>query len=353
MSGLLKLIDELLAVLERGLPCVVCSIAATRGSTPQKPGAMMLVFADGSQAGTLGGGCVESEVKKRALLLLTENASNAQVFSFQLDNDYGWDDGLICGGQMTVVVDRLTPQHRAYFCTFRDQLASGQSFVENIAVEDRPDVIAGSRAIADESGLRINGLGSDFSCQVPEKRGKPCLRNQIAIIPTRARITLLIAGAGHVGQAVAKLAAELDFDVWVVDDRDSFANASRFPHANRVIVGDIGRSLQELRREINPATYCLIVTRGHDHDEEALYQVIDTPAGYIGMIGSKRKVRLIMDDLRVKGISDANINRVRAPIGIDIGSQTVPEISVSICAELVAYRNLGAMPNALSFKDRI
>src|SRR5580692_5419775 len=102
-----ELLAQLNATLDRGLPCVFCAVVATRGSTPQKAGAAMLVFPDGTQAGTLGGGCVEAEVKRRVLHDLA-TASEPAVFSFLLDDDYGWDDGLICGGRMTVLADPLT-----------------------------------------------------------------------------------------------------------------------------------------------------------------------------------------------------------------------------------------------------
>src|SRR5437764_7614415 len=101
-----NLLAELTRALEAGRPCVYCSVVETRGSTPQKAGAAMLVFPDGTQAGTLGGGCVEAEVKRRALQSLT-SAGRTEVFTFNLDDDYGWDDGLICGGRMTVLAHPL------------------------------------------------------------------------------------------------------------------------------------------------------------------------------------------------------------------------------------------------------
>jgi xanthine dehydrogenase accessory factor len=176
---------------------------------------------------------------------------------------------------------------------------------------------------------------------LPDECPRPSVVEGFALLPTPPRVTLLIVGGGHVGQAVGKLAAECGFDVWVLDDREAFANAERFPHARRRLVGDIGQTLKTLQAEVTRHTYALIVTRGHNHDEEALYHLATTPAGYVGMIGSKRKVKLIFDDLRAKGISDEALARVRAPVGLSIGSQTVPEIAVSIVAELVARRNLG------------
>src|SRR5262245_30310507 len=100
-----ELLRELTELIEQGRECVWCSVVETRGSTPQKPGAAMLVFPDGSQVGTLGGGCVEAEVRQRALQALAEDGARPEVFTFQLDADYGWDDGLICGGRMTILAD--------------------------------------------------------------------------------------------------------------------------------------------------------------------------------------------------------------------------------------------------------
>src|SRR5512145_956386 len=100
-----ELLSELNQALAQGRPCVYCSVVETRGSTPQKAGAAMLVFPDGSQRGTLGGGCVEAEVKQRALRVLSDEASRPEVLTFSLDDNYGWDDGLICGGRMSILAD--------------------------------------------------------------------------------------------------------------------------------------------------------------------------------------------------------------------------------------------------------
>src|SRR6516162_2730414 len=96
-----ELLADLTAVLDQGRDCVYCAVVETRGSTPQKAGAAMLVFPDGSQRGTLGGGCVEAEVKQRALRVLQAEGGQPEVLTFNLDDNYGWDDGLICGGRMT------------------------------------------------------------------------------------------------------------------------------------------------------------------------------------------------------------------------------------------------------------
>ena len=146
-------------------------------------------------------------------------------------------------------------------------------------------------------------------------------------------------GAGHVGQAVAHLAAQAEFDVWVVDDRNQYANHTRFPAAQRILVGPVEDVLPAL--EITPHTYALIVTRGHGHDQEALFHLAPTAAAYVGLIGSRRKIRLIYENLHAAGIAESDLERVAAPVGLEIGSQSVFEIAISIVAELIARRNLG------------
>jgi xanthine dehydrogenase accessory factor len=151
---------------------------------------------------------------------------------------------------------------------------------------------------------------------------------------------LVIAGAGHVGRAVARLGAGLDFVVTVIDDRPDFANAAGVPEAGEIVVGGIGRSLAE--RAIGPEDFVVIVTRGHEKDAEALRAVVGRPAAYVGMIGSKRKVELMRREFLEKGWATAEEwDRVRAPIGLAIGSKTVEESAVSIAAELTSVRRAG------------
>jgi xanthine dehydrogenase accessory factor len=334
-----ELLAELERVIERGLPCVCCTVVATRGSTPQKAGATMLVYEDGTQAGTLGGGCVEAEVRRRALHALAAGSGPA-LHTFTLDDDFGWDDGLICGGRMTILAQPFTTDTREYFERLRELVASGAGCVELTALADnKAGVPAGSRYLLDSQYRVVARLGPPTSLPAIEDTRRPEVRDGFAVLPTLPRITLLIVGGGHIGQAVAKLAADCEFDVWVLDDRETFANAERFPKASRRIVGDIGPTLAGLKLDITPHTYALIVTRGHNHDEEALYHLATTEAGYVGMIGSKRKVRLIFDELKDRGVPESALARVRAPVGLPIGSQTVPEIAVSIVAELIARRN--------------
>jgi xanthine dehydrogenase accessory factor len=350
------LLAEVNAALDRGCPCVWCAVVETRGSTPQKAGAAMLVFPDGSQRGTLGGGCIEAEVKQRALGVLAAGTGRAEVLTFCLDDNYGWDDGLICGGRMSILAEPLglngSQEHAAaYYQRLRALVEEGCGCTEVVVLTGQPGLPPGSRFLFDAEGRTAAQLADSLAPEglarhliALDRRPRPAVHGGVAYLPVLPRVTLLIVGGGHVGQAVAQLAAEVDFDVWVLDDRERYASRERFPSACRHLVGDIGSTLRELGcSDITPSTYAIIVTRGHAHDEEALYHLAGTAAGYVGMIGSRRKIKLIYEDLRARGIREETLAKVHAPLGLDIGSQTVPEIAVSIVAELIASRNLGAV----------
>ena len=342
------LVRHLINALEQDRELIVCQVVETRGSTPQKAGSMMIVDPDGGQVGTLGGGCVENEVKQKAIQQI--GGDSAAVHSFVLDHDYAWADGLICGGKMVILTQPLRGTGAAGLFP---HVRPGDRGGSRIHRGDRRRRQAGRRrsrrAPVSCSTARVGRgragrprrcpTGSSSGSFRPTERPKPSVHGGIAFLPTWPRIRLIIVGAGHVGQAVASLAAQADFDVWVVDDRHQYANRERFPAAQRLLVGPIEEVLPTL--EITPQTYALIVTRGHGHDQEALYHLAPTAASYVGLIGSRRKIRLIFESLREAGIAESDLDRVAAPVGLDIGSQSVPEIAISIVAELIARRNLG------------
>jgi xanthine dehydrogenase accessory factor len=338
----------------------------------------MLVYPDGSQAGTLGGGCVEAEVKRRALAVLANR--KPEIAKFQLDSDYGWDDGLICGGRMQVLIAPLGgASEDSYFRQMAELIERGAGLTEVVIFDpaicgasgpasylfDQADqlvtsVSLGTNVVASLRDADPSANVGPFCPPIIREHLRPLLTRPrsyavhgIGFLPTLPRCRLVIVGGGHVGQAVATLAADLEFDVWVVDDRPDIVSAERFPRAERRIAGSIDDVLPSL--EITPNTYCLIVTRGHQHDEEALFHLADRGARYVGLIGSRRKIKMIFDDLQSEGVSSEALERVHAPLGIDIGSQTVPEIAVSICAELVSHRNRGGIvpgrPESVPVRD--
>ncbi len=152
--------------------------------------------------------------------------------------------------------------------------------------------------------------------------------------------TLLIVGGGHVGLSIATIAAHTGFSVTVLDDRAAFANAERFPMADRVVCGDL---VAELRRfPIDANTYVVLVSRGHRQDEASLREVVTSEAAYIGMIGSRRRAGTVLTRLAQEGYPREALERVHTPIGLAIGAETPEEIAVSIIAEIIATRRGGS-----------
>ncbi len=275
----------------------LCAIVATRGSTPQPAGILVCVDEAATMFGSLGGGCVEADVRRRAHQQLSK--THGELLTFKLDADFGYDDGMICGGQMDIAVCPIAP-------------------VQNI----EPYRIALAALKTGEAVLPI---------RIQSKDQELMYRIHIETTPK-----LFIAGAGHISRVFARLALSLGFDVHVIDDRADYANENRFPPPMQTYVGDIATILK--KQPLDPTAYVVIVTRGHKHDEAALEAVLESKAKYIGMIGSRRKIHVIFGDLKHKGVSEESLARVHAPIGLDIGAVTSDEIGVSIMAELIQVR---------------
>ncbi len=300
----LPLFERIVREVSAGRSVALCAVVETRGSAPQAPGALMAVDQAMRTYGTLGGGGMEAQVRKQAFALLDTGAP--RVRSFRLDAGSAAEDGLTCGGTMDVAVVPI------------GEAAAAEQFKR--AIED---LRAGRHATID---LRV------------EKEGQlVAYRINVECAPT-----LLIAGAGHVGAELAHLCTRLAFRVVVVDDREDFANAEHLPPPIEPIAADIEKTLRAY--PIDRATYVVIVTRGHMHDQRALAAVVDSDANYIGMIGSRRKVKLIRDNLLKAGVERARLERVRAPIGLPIHALTVPEIAVSIAAQLIEVRRAHRIP---------
>ncbi len=161
--------------------------------------------------------------------------------------------------------------------------------------------------------------------------------------------TLLIVGAGHIALPLARLGKLAEFEVVVLDDRASFANKQRFPKADKVLAQPFQETLRNW--PINNDTYIILVTRGHSHDVECLLEILDSPARYIGMIGSKRRVKAVFELLEAKqGIAPAQLDKVYAPIGLDIGAETPTEIAIGIMAEIINVYRAG---RATSLSDTL
>jgi xanthine dehydrogenase accessory factor len=303
--------DALAGAARSGESVALGIITGVKGSSPQKVGAKAIFHADARIQGTLGGGCLEAEVQRLALQSL--RSGKASTFDLVLDHDFGWDDGLICGGKVFGVI---LPNAQNTGETFWAELAERKSAL-TWGVKCNFEIARTDSPIHPFTDL----TSPDWLYQ--ETVTPPC--------------ALWIAGSGHIAQAVAPLALQLDFAVSIFDDRPELANHQFFPPEVSIHTGNWG----ELCAEPFPAvpTFGLIVTRGHKHDALVLETWIHRPFQFLGMIGSARKARTITERFVKKKIATLEeIQRVACPVGISIKSQSVMEIAVSIMAQYIEKR---------------
>ena len=246
--------QEIVRIKAEGKEAALVTVVLATGSTPREEGAKMLVRADGSILGTIGGGSLEAQVIEEAVKVIKQG--KPKRLHFALTAKEAEEVGMVCGGELEVFIEPiLTPP------------------------------------------------------------------------------TLYLFGGGHISLPLAKVGKLLGFKIVVIDDRAEFANADRFPETDIVLTGDFSKSFPKLK--MDKSSYIVIVTRGHQHDELVLEWAVGTSAKYVGMIGSKTKVKTIFSHLLAKGITNQQLDRVHAPIGLEINAQTPEEIAISILAEIV------------------
>ncbi len=355
---------EIVKALERKEKLALATLITRVGSAPRAVGAKYLIKEDGTSVGSIGGGCVEAEVWQRAREAMESGAGS--VLHFTLTAEQLAEGGLICGGNVDIFVEPLKEE---FLEIYREaakirQKGGGAILATLISLDGVFPKHKPLKALYRKSGER---LGSLFDHEKLEKRilkegetlltekkprvivlksaedkhltGEPVngwKQAELLLEPIFCEPTLFLFGGGHISQQVAPLAKRVNFKVVVIDDREMFANRERFPEADEVIVAEFEKCFDQI--SIDESSYIVIVTRGHLYDGFVLEQAVKTNARYIGMIGSKKKIRTLYQHLMEKGIPKEALDRVHAPIGIDIHSETPEEIGVSIVAELIKAR---------------
>ena len=300
-------------------------ITGAKGSSPQKLGAKALFYPDRKIKGTLGGGCLEAEAQRLALNSL--KTGKPETFELVLDHDFGWDDGLICGGKVLGVV---LPNAQQLGEKFWNELATRDAAKSWGVKADFTVVLNEGRA---GSPLPAAALQADSGAHGVTRPTSDWLYTETITPPC----ALWIAGSGHIAQAVAPLALQLDFAVSIFDDRPELANHEFFPRAVSIHTGNWGEILSVPMS--SAPTLGLIVTRGHNHDALVLESWIRRQFGFLGMIGSKLKWRMISEKFQhAKTATAEELARVACPVGIKIESKSVPEIAVSIVAQFIDKR---------------
>ncbi|MCC6153547.1 MAG: XdhC family protein [Candidatus Hydrogenedentes bacterium] len=338
----MRLFEQAISLIGRNQSFALAVVIRSAGSTPQKAGAKALFERDGIIHGTLGGGCLEAEARRRAMDAM--DTGKPVVFDLKLDDDYGWDDGLICGGNVRVFVEPQPERHRAAIeGAGSAALAERGAFLLQIPTSEIatahwiPESEIASYSTYPNSASLCTALKSTEPTWFEEKNEQDEVIAEVYIEPVEPSPALLIAGGGHVGQAVAKLGSWLGYRVTVIDDRAAFTEAGRYPESVHTICGDIPKEVGAF--PIDNSTFIVVATRGHRHDGVVLKECIHSRAAYIGMIGSKRKALTIRKGLIEEGAAvEDDFKRVRSPIGLAIGARSVEEIAVSIMSEIIAVR---------------
>lgn len=309
---------QLLDHIQEGERVVLATVVDTSGSTPQKQGCSALFGDKGLIIGTVGGGMLEGEVETLARHALISGISGLYHFDLNKDPD---SQGAICGGACDVLLDASPEKNKSVLEEMEQDISRGREGFMCTRFSNE----AGQDAVISRKWIRGKTKPSDVENTL-------ILQESIKPFPR-----LIIAGAGHIGRALAHMASLLDFDITVVDDRLEYACQENIPDADHFIVKDMGPAMTEL--VIDPNTYIVIVTRDHKNDAEALKPCIASDAAYVGMIGSRKKVGTIKKRFLESGFAtEQEWANIHTPIGISIGSKTVQEIAVSIAAELVLER---------------
>ncbi len=318
-------------------------VLAADGSTPGKIGVKAIIEADGRIWATLGGGQVEAMAQQRAI----EACKSKKVIMFDLafEGASATSDQPICGGAMRILIDPNAKTKRAAYAAAARAASNRQRGVLLTRICRDGEIEVDNEWFTEEQVLSAKAEIAEDMRKCMEKETVQLLEcdatHAILIEPLVPMPLLLIAGGGHVGQAVAGQAIAVGFDVIVLDDRKEFTASDLFAEGVATRCGDVVGAIGKF--DISGDTYIVIVTRGHRHDIDALRACIHSPAVYIGMIGSGRKVDMVRKRFIESNVATPEeFDRVYAPIGVDIGALTVPEIATSIVAQLVAVRRRGA-----------
>lgn len=333
--------QELADRLERGERLAVASIARRLGSAPRNQGTRCAVLPDGRILGTIGGGLLEARTQQEAVAALAEG--RVRYLKMRLDAKELAAGGMICGGSVDVLVapwgEAEAPVARALLAAFDGNRRA--ALLTAWGAEGRP---AGVGLLDGERWVGSGAIGAGgheaaaeaLAEEKPLLRGAPEGPGLLAEPIDREKAPLVVMGAGHVGRALAEVAAIAGFSVTVVDDRPEFADPALLPRAERVLCRPFEGAIGELAPD--DATAVVVCTRGHLGDTACTLDALRSPACYVGMIGSRRKRGMVVKGLQEQGISEERLAALHSPVGLPIGAETPEEIAVSIVAELIAVR---------------
>jgi len=315
----------------------VATLVNTRGTTPRKEGAKMLVGEGGGVLGSVTiGGCVDAQVIEETADVLDKN--RPRLLELNLGDEEAWEIGLTCGGSIEVFVEPLTPE---LYLKVREHAARGG----HAAIVTRLD--SGAKLLLLDDGTSEGTLGEAF---LDERFGAEArdamaagLSRTLVLEGVRAFLEviappalLLVVGASHVAMPLTTLARTLGYHTVVMDGRPRFATRERFADVDELRIGIPSEMIREYA--LTPSAALVLVAHDYKYDLPVLRHALGTDIGYIGMLGSARRGATILKFLADEGVGDAQLKRVRVPIGLDLGARSAPEIALAILAEIQAAR---------------
>jgi xanthine dehydrogenase accessory factor len=342
----MQVFNNIVELLSRQESLVLTTILSRSGSAPRAAGTRMIVRGNESILGTIGGGILEARVQQLAKHIFDHRG--AIVRDFVLTAEDAQQMGMICGGQLRVLiqfVDGSDPTYLAFYEKVAASLQLGKPawLITQIPAADEKKRNGLLQCLCHNNGTRIfAGQNDNFTIPspLPESKKPQVVAHETSrflIEPLLHEKVVFIFGAGHISQKLAFLTRLVGFRTVVLDDRAKFANADRFVSADDIVVlSSFDGAMADL--SIDENSYIVLVTRGHAHDKTLLGEALTTSAGYIGMIGSRRKRDAIYRNLEKEGFTVEDFERVHSPIGLSIAAETPEEIAVSIVAELIAVR---------------
>ncbi len=324
-----------------GLPIALATVVETWGSSPRQPGAKMALTRDGRITGSVSGGCVEGAVAEAGVESLDQG--RGRLLHFGVADETAWEVGLACGGSLDVFVRPMAPD---FFDAVRSALSEEQA-AASVTVVNGPPELVGRELLVRDDGQVIGAIGGGLDDQAVEAGQAAIVSGQSrrrrlgeadvfveALMPSP---TLIVVGGVHITVALVSLARTLGYRAIVVDPRKAFGSEARFAHADQLIQKWPDEAFADL--VINRSTAVAMLTHDPKLDDPALLVALRSPAFYVGALGSqktqaKRRARLLAE-----GITEAELDRLYGPIGLDLAARTPEEIAMAIMAEVVAARN--------------
>ena len=328
----------------------MATLVATKGTTPRREGAKMWVGSGGRILGSVTiGGCVDARVIALAEQVLA--TSRAELLSMSLGDEAAWELGLTCGGTVEVYIEPVSPRDRGdpvrqAYERIRREVRCGRPAAmvtplrhgggRLVITAESSEGTLGDPMLERTARERAQSLMAAGTSRLVDLGGeeKPF---EAFVEVHEPRRTLLVFGAGHVAMPLIEMAKPLGLRTVLIDARERFATAERFPDAGEIRIGIPSEIAAAL--EITPTTAVVLVAHDYKYDLPILRTVLASPAGYVGMLGSRRRGRAILDLLAEEGMTAEHLSRVHVPIGLDIGAQSAAEIALSILAEVVAARS--------------